>query len=164
MSDQGKTYAAFIEGELKTERERRSAYDARGQVIVTSSGALVTLLGRLAALVKSSTVATFPAPVVIAVGVALALFVGAAACGIVAGWNKYYAAATASTLARMIGEHWTDDEVDARNNVAAVQVRTVDTLRRANAFKARWVGIGLIVQVSALVASGVAAGFVIANL
>jgi hypothetical protein len=48
VSDQGKSYAAFIEGELKAERERRTTYDTRGQALVTTSGALVTLIGGFA--------------------------------------------------------------------------------------------------------------------
>lgn len=164
MSDQGKTYSAFIEGELKAERDRRSAYDGRGQALITTSGALVTLLGGLAALVKTSTTARFPAAALVTVGVALVLFVCAAACGIVAGWNRHYAVAKVSTLSRMTSDHWKDDEVDARNNVAAVQVLTVDTLRRANDFKARWVSGGLVAQVFALVALGIGVVVVITSL
>lgn len=164
MSEQGGTYSAFIEGELKAERERRSGYDSRGQGIVTTSGALVTLLGGFAALVKTSSTAGLPASAVTALGVAFLLFVGAAACGIVAGWNRHYAVTATATLRRMTEEHWKDVEVDARNNVAAVQVRTVDTLRKANQFKATWVSVGLIVQVVALMASSVAVAVLVATL
>jgi hypothetical protein len=44
VSDQGEVYAAFIENELKVERDRRTALDARGLAIVTTSGTLTTLL------------------------------------------------------------------------------------------------------------------------
>lgn len=164
MSEQGDTYSAFIEGELKAERERRSTYDSRGQGIVTTSGALVTLLGGFATVVKTSATAGLPATAVTALGVAFLLFIGAAACGIVAGWNRHYAVTATTTLRRMTEEHWTDDEVDARNNVAAVRVGTVGTLRRANQFKATWVSIGLIVQVVALMASVVAVAVLVTTL
>jgi hypothetical protein len=150
VSDQGKTYAAFVEGEVKAERERRATLDARGQALVTTSGALVTLLGGLAALVKPGTVARFGPAVLLTVCLALVLLAAAAACGILAGWNRAYAVATTKTLVEMTRGHWRDDEVDARNNVATVNLRTVGSLREANAFKARWISIGLIVQVSAL--------------
>lgn len=154
MSEQGKTYLAFIEGELKAERERRTAFDARGQALVTTSGALVTLLTGLAAVVKGGTPVPV-APLAVAVVVlAIVLFVCAAACGIVAGWNRQYAVASSATLGRMLDEHWPDDEVDARNSVATLHSRTVGTLRQANAFKAAWVSIGLVAQVLALAALG----------
>ncbi|MFI5615570.1 hypothetical protein [Amycolatopsis sp. NPDC051903] len=154
MSDQGAVYLAFIEGELKAERERRSAYDARGQALVTTSGALVTLLTGLAAVAKAGTTVRVPAGALAVLVAAIVLFVCAAASGIVAGWNRHYALAASTTLDRMLNEHWTDDEVDARNNVATLHSRTVHTLRRANAFKAACVSIGLIAQVLALSALG----------
>jgi hypothetical protein len=163
VSDQGKNYAAFIENELKAERDRRTAYDSRGQSLVTTSGALVTLLGGLAALVRTSTVVRLPTPALITVSIALILFVCAAACGIIAGWNRHYAVATVTTMQRMTIDHWKDEEVDARNNVARVQLRTVDTLRKANEFKVQWVSIGLVVQVAALTVLAVAVTIVITN-
>jgi hypothetical protein len=162
VSDQGRTYLEFVEGELKAERDRRSAYDARGQALVTTSGALVTLLGGLVAVVRTGTAVRFPVAVPVTVGIALGLFVCAAACGILAGWNRHYAVAGYPTLTRMLNEHWTDDEVDARNNVATVHAMTVNTLRQVNAFKAACVSIGLVVQVLALVALGTAVAVVIA--
>jgi hypothetical protein len=161
VTDQGKTYLAFIEGELSVERERRSVYDARGQALVTTSGALVTLLTGLAAVVKTGTTVRFSASALLAVVFALVLFVCAAACGIVAGWNRHYALASYTTLNRMLNEHWTDGEVDARNNVATLHAITVNTLRRANGFKAACVSVGLIVQVIALITLGVAVTIVI---
>lgn len=163
MSDQGKAYAAFIESELKAERDRRAAYDGRGQSLVTTSGALVTLLGGLAALVRTPPMVRLPTPASVAVSIALVLFVCAATCGIIAGWNRLYAVATVPTMHRMTSGHWKDDEVDARNNVAGVQLRTLDTLRRANEFKVRWVSVGLIMQASALAVLAVAVTIVIAT-
>lgn len=164
MSEQGKTYLEFVEAELKAERDRRSTHDSRGQALVTTSGALVTLLTGLAAVVRTGNAGRFPPAIPIAVGIALGLFVCAAACGILAGWNRHYALASYTTLNRMLNEHWTDDEVDARNNVATVHAMTVHTLRQVNAFKAACVSIGLVVQVLALIALSVAIAVVIANI
>ncbi len=154
MSDQGQTYLAFIEGELKAERERRVTYDARGQALVTTSSALVTLLAGLAGVVKGATTIRISPGTLAVVVLALFLFVCAAVCGIVAGWNRHYAVASYGTLDRMLTGHWTDDEVDARNNVATLHSLTVRTLRQANAFKAACVSVGLVAQVLALVTLG----------
>lgn len=164
MTDRGTVYSACIDAELKAERERRVACDSRGQNLVTSSGALVTLFGGLAVLVKTGTVVKFPAFVVILVCAALVLLAGAATCGIVASWSRLYAVTASSTLRAMVADHWDDSEVDARNNVSRLNVNTVRTLRSGNTFKARWVGVGLVVQVLALVTLGASVVVVIANL
>ncbi|GAB2813977.1 hypothetical protein [Lentzea nigeriaca] len=151
MSDQGQVYLAFVEGELKAERERRTALDGRGQTLVTASGVLVTLLSGITAMVQAGVKTPVPPLAVGLVLLAVALFVLAAIAGIVAGWNARYAVAATATLTRMLREHWTDSEVDARNNVATVHATTVRTLREANRFKAACVSAGLILQVLALV-------------
>lgn len=157
MSDQGKTYAAFIEAEVEAERDRRAAFDARGQALITTSGVLVTLLTGVASLVKTAGTPRFPPVVIITTGAALLLFAAAAGCGVVVGWNRRYAVTRSSTLDTMVEDHWTDDEVDARNNVASLMVRTLETLRPSNGFKARWLAAGLVIQVIALVTLGTAA-------
>ncbi|MGW6932930.1 hypothetical protein ACWGE0_22935 [Lentzea sp. NPDC054927] len=156
MSDQGKTYLGFVEAELKAERERRTAFEARGQALVTSSGALVTLLVGLAAIVKTAATPQLTPWVLGPVGTALLLFATAGGCGVIAGWNRHYAVAATGTLRTMLAAHWIDNEVDARNHTGSLLVSTLATLRSANNFKARWVTIGLIVQVSALIALAVA--------
>ncbi|GAA5096407.1 hypothetical protein [Nocardia iowensis] len=156
MTEQGQTYAAFIETELKTERERRATFDARGQALVTTSGALFTLLAGVAALVKTPATTRLPSAVLPMGTVTLLLFVGAAICGAIAGWNRWYAVAAADTLAVMVSaDHWIDDEVDARNYLSTLAVETLRTLRTSTDLKAKWVGIGLVIQVLALVALGV---------
>ena len=148
---------------MKAERERRSAFDSRGQALVTTSGVLVTLLAGLAAAVRAGTALRPPPLAVATVVLALALFVISANCGIAAGWNRHYALATYATLTRMLDDHWKDTEVDARNNVATVHAITVKTLRAANRFKAACVSIGLIVQVLALIVFASATLMILAN-
>ncbi|WP_405159511.1 hypothetical protein OG203_23850 [Nocardia sp. NBC_01499] len=155
MAEQGRTYAAFIETELKTERERPTTYDARGQALVTTSSALFTLFAGVAALVKSPTTAHLPSVVLLMGTATLMLFVGAAVCGAIAGWNRGYAVAEADTLDDMLSaDHWIDDEEDARNCVSTLAVETLRTLRASTRFKAQCVAIGLWVQVVALVTLG----------
>ena len=57
---QGRAYSTFVENELKAERERRVAFDARGASIVTSSGALVTLLAGVVTFLRVGTNSEFP--------------------------------------------------------------------------------------------------------
>jgi hypothetical protein len=156
LIEQGSTYGAYVESELNAERERRVAFDARGQVLVGTCGALVTLLAGLVTLTRTlgGQFALSVAAVVFLVAALVAL-TGAAACGIAAGWNYLYNAPTAVTLERMIGPRWTDDEVDARNHVASARIWTLGTLRAGNNRKARWISAGQVALLVALAALGV---------
>jgi hypothetical protein len=53
VPEQGHTYLAFIEAELKAERDRRSVFAARGSGLVTRSGSLVTVLAALTAFTRA---------------------------------------------------------------------------------------------------------------
>ncbi|GAA0588972.1 hypothetical protein GCM10010172_87450 [Paractinoplanes ferrugineus] len=154
MSEQGKTYAAFVEAELKTERERRTIYDTRGQAVVTTSAGLVTLLVALATLVRQGGPKAFPGAAIAPLVVALVALAGAAALGILASWNFRYAVVKSTTLGVMTGAHWTDHEVDARNVVATAQIRSFHSLREANNRKALLLTGALASQLLALVALG----------
>jgi hypothetical protein len=165
VSDQGKTYAAFVESELENERERRTAFDGRGQTLVGVCGSLVTLMTGLI------TIATAAGGELDLSSVGKTLLFGAlatlalaAACGIAAGWNYLYDAPTATTLERMLTSHWTDDEIDARNHVAAAQVWTLDALRRGNNRKARWIGMGQIALLAALAELAVTVALMMSSL
>lgn len=150
-SDQGKTYAAFIEGELKAERERRVALDTRGLAVVTSSGTLVTLLAGLGAFVTTNKTFVFPGEAAAPLAVALLAFATAASLGILASRNRYYDVALGETLTGMIEDHWGDDETDARNNVAYINIKSTETLRQGNGRKADLVTAAMFAQLAALV-------------
>ena len=121
LSDQGKSYSVFVEAELKTERERRAAYDACGQAVITTSAGLVTLLVALAALVRLAGPVAFPHAARLPLVLALAGLASAAALGILASWNFRYAAVKSATLGVMVRAHWKDHEVDARNSIATIK-------------------------------------------
>jgi hypothetical protein len=150
VTDQGAIYLTFVENELKAERDRRANYDGRGQALVATSSVLVTLVSGGFAVVGTKTVTRTPPLVVGILLLALALFVLSAVLGIVAGWNRHYAVAKYETIDRMLGEHWADNAVDARNNVATIHANTIRALRISNHFKATCVSYGLIFQVLAL--------------
>lgn len=150
MTEQGKTYCAYIEFELKAERDRRTMFDARGQILVTTAGTLVTVMAGVAAFVRTGAGFGLPRPALGALAVALFGLGSAAACGIVAGWNYLYAAATPKTLDRMISDRWGDDEIDARNHVATAQIWTIETLRRGNNRKANWIAAGQVALLGGL--------------
>ncbi|MEJ3748454.1 hypothetical protein WEI85_34865 [Actinomycetes bacterium KLBMP 9797] len=152
MTAQGSVYAAFIEGELRVERERRAALDARGLSVVTSSASLVTLLTAVGAFVTSEKGFTLPGAAVVPLLATLGSFTVAVVLGILANRSRYYHVALAETLYGMVTEHWGDDEIDSRNNVAELNIRTIHTLRLGNDMKANLLTWALSAQLMGVVA------------
>lgn len=155
MADQGDAYSKFVEAELKNERERRSALDQRGLGVVTSSSAFITLVFSLSVILTGKDF-TPKDGVRNFIAASLVSFVVAGALGIFANANRRYHVATRETLDDMLGEHWIDDEVDARNNVAALNVVTLDTLRTGNSKKVWFLSAALVFQVIAIASLGAA--------
>ncbi len=52
----------------------------------------------------------------------------------------------------MLGGHWRDNEVDARNNVSVLNVKTIDSLQQGNNCKVRPILAAVVAQVIGLVA------------
>jgi len=163
MSEQGKTYAAFIESELKAERERRAALDSRGLALVTTSGSLTTLLAAIGAFVTGRAGFQLPSASIWPLLLTLITLAAAAGCGLLASHNRPYRVADRGTLSAMTGARWSTHEVDARNAVASINAETVLTLRRGNNDKAYLLVAGLTSQLVGLLALGVAVGIILWN-
>jgi hypothetical protein len=157
VSDQGQTYASFIEAELQREHERQDHLVASGRGVVTTSGALLTLVFALSVLVTGEDF-TVKGASAVAVAISLACFVVAAVLGILVNWSMAYKITKGRTLQAMLGGHWKDTEVTARNACASAQVQTIISLRNVNKVKSWLVTSALSFQVAAIAALGVAIG------
>lgn len=157
MAEQGTTYAAFIEAELKLEYERRTALDARGLAIVTSSSAVITLLLAVAGVFLGKDFKLAPTAKG-AVIVSLFLFLIAALFGLLANRARLYELTHTDTLTEMTQGHWTDDEADARNVCCTRNVITLKSLRRGNNDKSDQVMVGFVMQLTAIAALAFALG------
>ena len=151
LSDQGKEYAGFIAAELKLEHERRDLANARAVGVLTSATGLVTvavvvlavLLGKDAKLAGGARVALL---------VSLLALLGTAALALYAGMAKGYNTTSVRMMRAMIGTHWTDSEVTARNVIAECNVTAIDALRSGTNFKYRILAAAGISQIAAVIA------------
>lgn len=150
MNDGGERYASFVEQELKAERTRRETLDGRGQAVVTTSGALVALLGAVGAIVMQRAGFALPGDAHYPLLAALVLFVVATFFGILVTYNFKYDVADRETLAEL-AEHLTDsDDEIALISTVGTNVKTIVTLRRGNNIKATLLLVALFAQLGAL--------------
>jgi sirohydrochlorin ferrochelatase len=156
MSEQGKTYATFIENELKVERDRRTTLDARGLSIVSVSGSLTTILVAVGAFASGRKDFKLPHVAIVPLFITLGAFVVAAIVGIIASAGRRYQVTTPPALAAMLTNHWQDEEVDARNFVSIQHVKTITSLRSGNRRKELLVITGTLFQIGGIIALSVA--------
>lgn len=156
MTDNGTYYTAFIEQELKDERERRAALDTRGQAIVTTSGVLLTLLSAVSTIAIGRKTLAVPQDVRYALLSALGLFIIAAFFGILATFNFTYSVAGEDSLYEIPRGHFTDSREVAERNIAAINVTTIITLRTGNNRKVVLLLAALFTQLAALLSLGAA--------
>jgi hypothetical protein len=155
VPEQGLVYYSFIQASIKEERDRRSAQESRATGVVTSSGALVTLVFALVAVVlgKDYKFASGATWLVIA---ALGLFALASLFALLAGLLLKYEVPDKRTLEATLGSHWTDTEASARLACAWMSLDTLLTLRSGNNRKSWWLDWALRMQLSAVVTLGAA--------
>lgn len=149
VPEQGETYAGHIAAQLAAERERRKNLDARGLAMTTTSAAFVGLTVGLATLVVGKD-PVVSAPAAVVVVLSLLAFVGAAVLGLVANAMREHEVTSGSTMVEMVTSHWTDDEVDARNQVAALDLSTVESLRTGSNSKAGTLRSAAVLQLVAV--------------
>jgi len=155
VTEQGASYATFIEAELRAERDRRTTLDAKGLGIVTTTAALTTVLTAVGAFVSTRSGFRLPHGIFWPLAGTLVAFVVAAVLGILAAGLHPYAVATPKTLEQMLRGHWQDHEVDARNNVSRMNMETIASLRRGNNRKGKFVSVATWFQIGGLVSLAV---------
>jgi hypothetical protein len=154
LTDGGAVYAAFIEQELKAERDRRTTLDARGQAVITTSGSLVTLLAAVGAFVTGSKDFHLPHQAAYPLVATVTMFVFAALFGILATNTVAYRVARSDVLQKMVLDRWTDTERVATKNTTALNISTVLSLRASNDKKVLFVRVAHVAQLLALLALG----------
>lgn len=149
ISDRGTTYAGHIEALLALERERRKTLDGRALALAMTSTAFVGLTLTLSVLSTGSGY-EFTGLAAWALVGSLALFVLAAVLGLWANMMRSRHLGPSSTLREMVLGRWTDGEVEARNVVANLNIRTIDNLRLGSNAKMIWIARAAAVQLAAM--------------
>ncbi len=149
--DHGTQFTSWVFGELKTEHDRRDTANSRAATMLTAATGLVTVVVSVFTVFRGKDfVLTGGAKAALVVAL-LALLV-TAVLALVAGLARSYETASPAMLRRMLGDHWVDSEVAARNITAACNIRTIETLRAGTNFKYRTMWIAGAFQLAAIIA------------
>ncbi len=152
----GEVWFDFIAGQVTAEHDRRASLDARGATIVTASGVFFTAVFALGAFVLGKDYQPDGLTTVFT-AVALGAFILAALTALRATAFRDYDVADVRSLRLMTGDaHWWATPAAARQDLAAVNVATVDTLRGGNEKKAARLTWAASFQLIAMMALGAA--------
>ena len=159
----GRVYEAFVSRQLEDQRSLKDSLERRASGVITSSGVLVTLLFGLAAITTRTSNYNLPHDAHLPLVVALAAFVVACACAVVAGVPFRYRGSSPGGLEAVRIHRWRDREWVARRRVAGTEIVILRAYKRANRIKA-WLLVGAgVAQVAALVALGVSVALILSR-
>lgn len=136
--DQGKTYASFIEAQLRTENELRASVDSRANSALTGATGLVTLVLAVFSVFLGRDF-SLGGHAKLYLVLALAALLMSAICALVAalpGKQRYTEGSTMQAF--LDNPRWKDDEIDARNNTAYCNLTVLNSLRVGTDTKVKW--------------------------
>jgi len=154
--------AKFVEGELAAEEARKDSIESRGSSVISSSGALVTILFALAALVTGQDDYIPPDPSLWAILIALGLFVLAAVLGLLTGAVRNYDRVKLADVQNTVDSDWdTISDDSARKMIVESNLDVVRSARSQTNGKAQLLKAAVICQVAAVAALAFAVGVVL---
>jgi len=128
-------YAAYIKDQLSDQNARKNSIEQRGIAVVTTSGALVSLLFGLTAVLTGARHYHLPAAAKPWLSAAMAAFVLGAIGGIVTNLPLFYIGVRPSELRSAVKKRWHDSVEDAEQRVAATQVKVLARAKTLNTVK-----------------------------
>lgn len=150
------SYAAFVKDELAAQDARKASFEQRGITVITTSGALATLLLGLAALsTKKADTFVLPHPADTYLAISLVLFAAAAVLALLTNLPMNYDTPTVDALKERVNEAVMGDEDAAEKDIALTRIKNLKTAKEKNTTKA-WL------LIAALAGEVLAVGFVAA--
>jgi hypothetical protein len=157
-------YAAYIKDQVDAQEARKSSLEQRGLAVITTSGALVTLLFGLTTLsTKRAAMFEIPGAAAAFLTLALVFFVLAALSAIITNLPRSYQGVTVEGLRGAVKDRWDDDEAEASRMVALTQLKELASAKEVNTQKSWALITGMVLEIVAVALVGVAMGIVVWN-
>jgi hypothetical protein len=155
-------YGAYIKEQLDAQEARKVSLEQRGLAVITTSGALVTLLFGLTALtVKREATFDLPGTAAVFLAAALVFFVLAALSALVTNLPRSYEGVTVDALRAAVRDRWDDSEATASRKVALTRLTVLASAKTVNNQKGLALLGGMVSEIIAVALVGVAMGFVL---
>lgn len=155
--DTNPVYAAFIAGQLARQDERKRSLESRGITVVTTSGALATLLLGFVSFTHTGQAFVLPDNAHEPVKYALVFFTAAAVAAVLTNLPLPYGEPSAAALKNLLGS-WDDTNRNSEIAVASAQTKVIEKAKAVNDFKAilLFIAVGCEVGAVAFIADAVA--------
>lgn len=158
MSDEPTSVGGALEGLLRdlqsVESARKASIESRAISVITTSGALVTLLLGLVAVVTTKPSFTSSTTTLSLLALAALFFVSAAIIGILCNTPGNYLEIQASSLLGLTSqEAWPKDGMNARREIAEARLGLLDNWQTLNQKKARTLSFAIAAEATAVVLS-----------
>jgi nitrate reductase NapE component len=154
-------YADYVREQLAGQEARKTSLEQRGLSVVTTSGALVTLLFGLTTLAVEREAFTLPGASRALLVVAIVFFVVAAVAAIVTNMPLSYEGVTPSALREAVKNRWEDSEATAAEMTSLTRIKVLESARRRNNIKAIALFAGMVSEIVAVALVGAAVAFVV---
>jgi len=156
-------YSQFVAAELADKRSAKDSFERRGFQLVTTSGALLTVVFGLISLIARDDSLVIPSDARPWLYASLAAFVIAAVGGLVANAPMRYRAPTPAALRAAISGSHKHSAFSAHVRIAKSQTTALESYWLTNRWKSRSVTAAIAAQVVAVAALAVVIAYVVAN-
>lgn len=150
-------YDEFLKEELTSQEARKSSFEQRGLAVVTTAGALVTLLFGLAAIAsRTGHGEPFATEEKIWLAVALVCFVVSAFAALATNFPVRYDGVKADDIRGRLTESDPNNAEQAHRDIALTQITILQEAKGKNALKGRFLFTAMLFEILGVVAAGVA--------
>lgn len=150
-------YDAFLKEELAGQEARKSSFEQRGLAVVTTTGALVTLLFGLAAIAsRTGHGEPFASEEKVWLAVALVCFTLSAFAALATNFPVKYEGVKPGEVHKRLTEAQANSAEQAHRDVALTQVSILEAAKDKNRLKGRYLFAAMTFEVLGVLAVGVA--------
>ena len=157
----GTLYAEYIRELLDAQEARKASLEQRGLAVISTSGALVTILFGLTAISKRESTFVIPNAAAALLVAALAFFVLAALSAIITNLPRSYEGVQVNPLRDAVRNRWEDSETTASKMVALTRLKVLASAKEKNEQKGVALIVAMSLEIIAVVLVGIAMGFVL---
>jgi hypothetical protein len=154
-------YGEYLKDQLAAEEKRKASLEQRGLAIVSSAGALVTLLFALGALATKAQDFVLEQEAKVLLVAAVGIFLAAAVSALATNLPTPYENVSPDALRDRLRESPVRDEDAARRDIALTSVKVLRDAKAKNQRKAKLLFGSLLIEVVAVAVVGVAVSIAI---